>query len=98
MPFANNPQNQTGDAMPQTGTGDGDRMRALVAVLHRMGGRVSEHELRYQIVKHQLQVPNPLEDLIELEEQGLIRSSLEFELTDMGRQQARDREPDTATV
>lgn len=61
----------------------------LVEILDRVGGGVTDGELKYQVERTGTSASNMMEDLIELESQGLVRSRLLFELTDAGRNASR---------
>lgn len=65
--------------------------RALLELLNRVGGQVTESEIAYQRVRRGDQVDDDLvEDLMELEERGLVRSEMRFEITPAGRDELRE--------
>lgn len=69
-----------------------DSRSALIALLHRIGGRVAEEELQRQIDRHGIGVSDMLGDLHDLESEGLVHAVLLFELTEAGRTRAREPE------
>jgi hypothetical protein len=59
--------------------------RRIVAVLERVGGSVSERELRYQLSRDDATVPDDLIDrLADLEGGGMVASELSFSCSRVG--------------
>jgi len=68
--------------MPSTGVADGDR--TILDVVDRGGLSITEHELRYQLRRRSVEVVAVLERMMDLEQRGLVESTLCFRLTDAG--------------
>jgi DNA-binding PadR family transcriptional regulator len=64
--------------------------REILARIDRAGLHVCEAELRYKLRWEERRHGSLLEQLDELEQQGLIESAIHFRLTDEGRAQLPD--------
>jgi hypothetical protein len=62
--------------------GEGDR--TILGVVDRGGLHITEHELRYQLRRRSVDVVGMLERMMDLEQRGLVESTLCFRLTDAG--------------
>ncbi len=61
---------------------EGDR--TILGVVDRGGLQITEHELRYQLRRRSVEVVGVLERMLDLEQRGLVESTLCFRLTDAG--------------
>ena len=68
--------------MPSAGVAEGDR--TILEVVDRGGLSITEHELRYQLRRRSVEVVAVLERMMDLEQRGLVESTLCFRLTDAG--------------
>lgn len=58
--------------------------RAIIDVVDRGGLHITEHELRYQLRRRSIDVVALLERMMDLEQRGLMESTLCFRLTQAG--------------
>jgi hypothetical protein len=67
-----------------------DEVRTILATIDRGGLSITEHELRYQLARQDFDRVGLLERMIDLEQHGLIESTLCFRLTQQGFEQLPD--------
>ena len=67
-----------------------DEVREILAVIDRGGLLITEHELRYQLGRRQIECVGLLERMMDLEQRGLIESTLCFRVTQRGLGQLPD--------
>lgn len=58
--------------------------RAIIDIVDRGGLHITEHELRYQLRRRSIDVVALLERMMDLEQRGLMESTLCFRLTQAG--------------
>ncbi len=68
--------------MPSTGVAERDR--TILEVVDRGGLSITEHELRYQLRRRSVEAVAVLDRMMDLEQRGLVESTLCFRLTDAG--------------
>lgn len=73
-----------GGMAPQRAGEGGEKDRTILEVVDRGGLHITEHELRYQLGRRRLELAGALERMRELEQQGLVESTLCFRLTQAG--------------
>jgi len=64
--------------------------RTILAVIDRGGLAITEHELRHQLARRKIESAGLLERMMDLEERGLIESTLCFRVTQKGIERLPD--------
>jgi len=62
----------------------------ILAIIDRGGIQITEHELRRQMARRKIECAGLLERMMDLEERGLIESTLCFRVTQEGLEQLPD--------
>lgn len=70
--------------MPPGQGGVGETERMILEVIDRGGLHITEHELRYQLGRRGVELVGFLERMMDLEQRGLVESTLCFRLTQPG--------------
>jgi hypothetical protein len=70
--------------VPPERDGVGETEQTILEVVDRGGLHINEHELRYQLARRQVDSVGVLERMRDLEQRGLVESTLCFRLTQQG--------------
>ena len=68
--------------------GVGETEQTILEVVDRGGLHITEHELRYQLARRQVEIVGVPERMRDLEQRGLVESTLCFRLTRAGSRRA----------